>query len=227
MYVKYPPAVKRFTSLFPNNLLFANDIKEDETSHILNENFLDVLNSESSTERTIINFIKDNQAYFIIASILQYYSFGHHETYIFPEFQLGTSYKVDYLIVGKGSGGYEFVFIELEHPNRNIVLKAGHEGEAFRKGIQQIHDWKFWLNASFHSLHETFRKYKNPQKDLPEEFLITDPSRWQFVVVAGRRSDFSEKMYTKARDVKQNGILLLHYDNLYDKTKDILKHGSF
>lgn len=44
------------------------------------------------------------------------YNFGHHDAYIIPEFMLGNSYKVDYLLIGKSSRGYEFVFIELEKP---------------------------------------------------------------------------------------------------------------
>lgn len=54
-----------------------------------------------------------NRYYHIIGSLLSGLSFhtGHHAAYLFPEFQLGTADHVDYLIVVKGSGGYEFVLV--------------------------------------------------------------------------------------------------------------------
>ena len=63
---------------------------------------------------------------------------GHHGAYLFPEFPLGTSYKADYLLIGNGSGGHEFIFIELENPKGNITLQNGELGNTFRKGILQV-----------------------------------------------------------------------------------------
>ena len=34
------------------------------------------------------------------------------------------------------------------------------------------------------------RKHKNSARDLPEEFYILDMSRFHYVVISGRRSDF-------------------------------------
>ena len=80
------------------------------------KNFFSLLSDEACTERSILNFIKDKKYYHIIGSIIWGLSIniGNHGVYLFPEFQLGNSYKADYLLVGKSSGGYEFIFIELE-----------------------------------------------------------------------------------------------------------------
>ena len=55
---------------------------------------------------------KDKKYYHIIGSIIWGLSIniGNHGAYLFPEFQLGNSYKADYLLMGKSSGGYEFIF---------------------------------------------------------------------------------------------------------------------
>ncbi len=51
--------------------------------------------------------------------------------------------------------------------------------------------------------------------DLPKEFYKSDRSRRHYVVVAGRRTDYTGKTYALRRELaKENGILLLHYDNL-------------
>lgn len=120
LYSKYPKAARHYMSLFPNNFLDPIDLKNENHLNELTEDYLKVLEQTNTNERSILNFISKNEAYFIIASLFKDYNFGHHEAYIFPEFMLGSSYKVDYLLIGKNSGGYEFVFVELEHPNRAL-----------------------------------------------------------------------------------------------------------
>lgn len=226
-YSMYPKAVRHYLSLFPNNFLDTLDLKQEGKLNLLADKFLTLLGDETINERSILNFINENFAHFIIASILKGpYSFGHHGAFVFPEFQLGNSYQVDFLIVGKSSGGYEFVFVELEHPYKDIFLKDGHLGNAFRKGLNQITDWKRYLDQNFESLNETFEKYKNPSLPLPKEFLKRDDTRYHYVVVAGRRNHFSineEKSYSIKREtLKDKNTLLLHYDNLYDSAKRII-----
>ena len=62
---------------------------------------------------------------------------------------------------------------------------------------------------------------------LPTEFLELDKSRMHYVVVAGRRKDFSSKTRLLKRRQKKNGILLLHYDNLLDNVDLLLQHGGY
>lgn len=134
-------------------------------------------------ERDVLRFINHRPAYHIIAGVFKYYNFGHHDAYVFPEFALGK-YIADYLLIGKSSGGYEFVFVELEHPNGRTTLKSGHEGEAFRKGTYQIYDWKAEIEAHFSASFVTITKYSN-KSSLPKEFSEYDSSRFHYAVVAG------------------------------------------
>jgi len=191
--------------------------------------FCDLLENKDITENDIINFIKNNKAYFIIGYILKSnYNFGHHDAFVIPEFMLGNSYKVDYLLIGKNSGGYEFVFMELENPYGIITLKSGYLGNTFMKGIRQVKDWNEWLEANYSSLRETFLKYKHPNMQLPNEFLILDKSRIHYAVVAGRRCDFNEKTYKIKRDYKiEQNITLLYYDNLYDSAKYVIGKATY
>lgn len=189
-------AARHFMSLFPNNHLDIVDLQQIEQLTSSIEEFYQIIVNLTSNERSILSWIREEEAYFIIASIMKgSYSFGHHDAFLFPEFQLGNSYQVDYLIVGKNSGGYEFIFVELEHPNKNITLKDGHIGDAIRKGERQVTDWKYWLESNYTALYETFKKYKSRDQDLPEEFMKFDSSRIHYVVVAGRRDDFNKKTY--------------------------------
>lgn len=219
--VKLTNAIWKYLSLFPNNVLMLDDLQDNQprNKYIL-EQFKRLIEEQSCTERAILNYIKDNRAYFIVGSLLKkYYSFGHHGVYIFPEFQLGTSYVVDYLIVGLGSGGYRFVFVEFESPYGKIVIKDGELGDSFRKGKAQIRDWKTWLEENFNILSEYFSRVVGKEKKLRNEFYKYDSSRIYYAVLSGRRSDFKEKTYRLSRDSEGDRIRVLHYDNLLDSAE--------
>ncbi len=228
LFSNYPKAVRHYLQLFPNNYLDIVELKDKERLKEKINHFNNVLSTDSTNEREILNFLNSNCAFFIVGSILKkYFSFGHHEAHIFPEFQLGASYRVDYLLVGKNSDGWSFVFVELESP-KNSTISDGELGQAFRKGLSQISDWDFWLDQNFHSLHDVFNKYKKNSESLPEEFYHLDKSRIHYVVIAGRRSDFTEKTYRiKRNHSKKDNIILLHYDNLLDSAELMLNSGTY
>ncbi|MGD9643201.1 MAG: Shedu anti-phage system protein SduA domain-containing protein [Elusimicrobiales bacterium] len=221
-------AVRHYMQLFPNNYLDILELKDVDKLNPIVEKFQRLLEERNCSERDIIEFVKTNGAFFLIGSILGNYQFGHHAAHVFPEFPLGNSYVVDYLIVGKNSGGYEFVFVEMEHPCRKSVLAKGDLGDSYRKGVSQIDDWKIWLDSYFASLHEVFEKVKNPEITLPREFIKYDSTRVHFVVVSGARSEYTEKTYRLRRDKhKKDDVLILHYDNLADSAGAVIGANTY
>lgn len=228
LFREYPKAARHFMSLFPNNYLDIEELQNDLKLNNLCEKYAQILDSPGTPERIILNWIRENKAYFIIASILQNYNFGHHDAFIFPEFKLGTTIQVDFLIIGKNSGGYEFIFVELEARYGKITLADGDLGESFRKGIRQVKDWADWLETYYSSFQEAILKYKNPELPLPLEFITPDRTRLHYVVVAGRRADFNDKTYRiKRRTKTEQKIELLHYDNLFDSAKAVIGESTY
>lgn len=222
----YPEAVRHFESLFPNNHVELFDFHNTGNMELLNEEFCKLIHNPETKERDVLRFINHRPAYHIIGGVFKYFNFGHHDAYIFPEFRLGE-YIPDYLLIGKSSGGYEFIFVELEHPNGRTTLKSGHEGEAFRKGTYQVFDWKAEIEAHFPAVFATIIQYSN-KAALPIEFSELDSSRFHYVVVAGLREDYKESTYRDRRNkaIQQN-ILTLHYDNLYDKACELVESQTF
>jgi len=145
--------------------------------------------------------------------------------YLFSKnFPLATNYVVDYLAIGKNSGGYEFVFIELESTSGNITTIDGGFGSTIRKGINQINDWNIWLEENYSSISAVFGKSLGEKGQMPKEFFKLDKSRLHFAVIAGRRADFNEKTYTlKRKLLKENNIQIFHYDNLIDGVEFLLR----
>ena len=226
---EHPKAIRHFQSLFPNNYLDPVDLtSEAENFSEIVLAFKDELDSEDFNERSICKFIKDNEAYFIIASLLkEYCNFGHHSAFLFPEFKLGVDWEVDYLLVGENSDGWHFLFIELQEPTGNIVLQNGEFGECFRKGFAQIKEWETWLEANYPSIKQTFDKSRNPMYDLPDEFYTLDKTRIKFGVIAGRRKDFDQVAYRRARDYEKQLTIVTHYDKLIDTANNIIGQAVY
>ena len=214
-YLEYPRAMRQHLSLFPNNLMEINDYKENALLDVAL--FEKLLSNNTIKERDILAFINKDKHFHIIASLLSGggYSFGHHATYLFPEFELVNNYKADYLLVGKSSGGYEFLFVELESPYGRITTSDGELGESFRKGLSQVKDWNRLLQGNYIGISETYNKYIKAGELLPKEFYRYDSSRIHFAVIAGRRSDFTEN------------IKIFHYDNLIDYAKNNLDRTTY
>lgn len=230
-YNQYPTAVKHYLSLFPNNHIYLYDMKIQRDLHSLNEQFYSLIHNSTTTEREILRFINHNpKAYHIIGSIFSAggFRFGHHEAYLFPEFRLGQDYIADYLLIGKSSGGFEFVFIELEKSSGRVTLKDGHIGQVVRSGENQITDWKMWIDANFEELKMFFDSEKQIGTDLPIEFYKYDSSRMHYVVVGGTREDYNDKTYgLRRRKEFETGVRMLHYDNLFDAAEALLEKSTF
>ena len=216
-----PKAARYYKTLFPNNYLNIRELYDTSRLKNVNEQFNELLNQEI-TERDIIRFIKENEAYFIIGTVLQQYDFGHHAAFLFKEFELPPNFIADYLLVGKNSGGYEFVFVELENIYGNITTGKGELGLTTRKGIQQVEEWDSWLDGNFSHLKLQFEKHLGINQLLTNEFLTLDKTRIHYAVISGRRKDYQAKTYTIRRRLKiKNNITLLHYDNLVDGVESL------
>jgi hypothetical protein len=185
---------------------------------------------KANKESNILQFIKnpDCRSYFIVVSILRRYDFGYHGAFLFPEFQLGNTYRADFLIVGSSSNGHEFIFVELESPKGKTTMNDKYLGEAFREGLNQIDDWTSWLDKNFPSLKETFDKFKKLRQPLPDEFVSMNRDRIHYVVIAGRRSDFTQEIYElRMRCERERNCSLLHYDNLIDDATKALEIRAY
>ncbi len=215
-YREYSKAVRHNLMLFPNNYIDNTDLVDNEAFlFMICGNFYNLIKDTNTTELKIKRFIQDNKYYHIPASLLNNYYFGHHGAYVFKEFKIGTSYVADYVLVGDSSDGHQFVFVECENPYKNITNQDGSFGETIRKGINQINDWDAYIMSNFSAITSEFKKYTS--KQLPDEFYSYDNTRINYMVIAGRRSDFNDKTRILRRKLeKENSIKLMHYDNWCD-----------
>lgn len=173
-----------------------------------------LLNDEldkATKENDIQTYIKRNEKWFIPLSILKNYDFGHHFACVVPEYSLGSEYRVDYLLVGKNSMGYQFVLVEFEDVNVEYKNKTSNsETEKVRRGLTQIRDWKRWIDKN--------KDYFENSEGI-SEFGRNIPS-WGFYycLVVGRRGKMDD-MANKLRGEMQNdfpSLKIISYDRLVD-----------
>jgi len=211
-------------TLFPNNYFDKSGFNSELNQTLLKE-FHEIIDTSGTKERPVLDFIREKKAYFIIASLLDKADFGHHNRAIFKEFPLGTEFAADFLLIGKNSYGYHFIFIELESVTGNVTIAGGDFGEVLRKGINQVGYWKSFLQRDYQSLKSIFNKYKGEYQELPKEFYEYDINKMHYVVIGGRRNDFNETTRRLAEESKRNGIEVIHYDRLFEYAKGLVEKG--
>lgn len=215
-------------SFFPDNFLSEIDLgNNDKIYSDYIEIFEELINNQDTTERDVLNFLSDDKQ-FIVASIIKNFTiYGHHDRYIFKEFELPPHHICDYLIIGKNSDGYHFLLVELENVYKKISIADGDFGETIRKGLNQIDDWKIWIDKNFHTFSSNLKRYKSELKTLPDEFNEYDSSRFSYCFVAGRREDFKDKTYRKIRELSKHNIIITHYDKLIEESKNLLQANRY
>ena len=226
LFHKYPKAVRHNMSLFPNNYLDIVELKNIEELEKQCDGFEKLLDNRKTTELDIKHYIQNNKYFHIPASTFRRFNVGHQEAVLFKEFQLGTSYKADYLLVGRASGGWQFIWIEYENPYGDVTLKDGNPGNVIRKGLNQIDDWKQFIESNYSTVAAEFEKHTD--KPLPREFTRYDSTRMHYVVVAGRRLNYKENTRVhQRRFLLERNITLLHYDNLLDDALTMIGARSY
>jgi hypothetical protein len=223
-----PLAGYHYDSLFPNNLLCIAALDKKTPLEAKLDGLKQLLDNKEG-EQKILNYINSQESHFIIGSMLKRgFDIGHHQTYVFKEFGLPPNFVADYLIVGKNSGGYEFVFVELESAYGQITTKDGGFGACIRAGLKQIEDWDEYIDGNFTNLNLLFQNAKQTGTHLPDEFYKLDKTRIHYAIIAGRRADFKDKTYRKQRKLREERkIHLLHYDSLLETTQRLLKDGNY
>jgi hypothetical protein len=172
------------------------------------QELLDAINT-SKRENDIQTYIKSNEKWFIPLSILKAYDFGHHFSCVVPEYQLGAEYRLDYLLIGKNSLGYQFVFVEFEDVNVDYRLKTSNaETDKVRKGLNQIRDWKRWIEQN--------RGYFLNSEGIKDISNNVPPWGFRYCLVVSRRDRMDELSNQLRGEMQDIGVKIISYDRIVD-----------
>lgn len=227
---KYTPRMLASKSLFPNHHIYPFVVDKEKLQSQVEE-LKNLISKTTTKEQDILSFFREPDNLKLLSCLFNGFDFGHHEQYIFREFPLPNGdYRADFLLVGKGSSGYHEIFVEFESPYSNrsskVFTEKFREGHILRKGRDQLQDWETSLEKFFSAHQANLMKYMNPDKDVPKDFLENNPRRRQYILVAGKRSDFEVNYNTRIQIEKTNNIKIMHYDRLVDEIQHIITGKS-
>ena len=94
----------------PDHFIDLTDIKSAKIDFEKEADQLQQILNTATKENDIQHYIKHNKKWFIPASLLKDYDFGHHSAYLVPEQSLGVEYRADYMLLGHNSCTVLYIF---------------------------------------------------------------------------------------------------------------------
>jgi hypothetical protein len=112
---------------------------------------------------------------------------GVHFDFIFPEYEIGTRFKCDYMFLTKSSGEWRCVLIEIESPHAKLFRTGGKDiktRSALNVGLDQIRDWREYLLKN----RDAFLRDLEPIL-LPFS-MARNPLSFKYALVIGRTAEY-------------------------------------
>ncbi|MFD9234782.1 Shedu anti-phage system protein SduA domain-containing protein [[Kitasatospora] papulosa] len=137
--------------------------------------------------------------------------------WVIPKPQLGGTYEPDFMVARIDSGGLRWVAIELETPalDRLFTEENGTPGAKLRAGIQQVKDWRHWIECNLASA-------RNSPRDGGCGLVDVTP-RIEGMVFIGRRRVSQEEDQRRRRDIEWNDRIAVHtYDWLLEEARKLI-----
>jgi antiviral defense system Shedu protein SduA len=172
----------------------------DVQDHI--REYVSLLNN-SSDERPIHRFLA-NHSYFF-QCILRL----NGQSPLYSKIKLGNEYEVDFACFDSGSVGPEWYLVEIESPTCTMFTKAGRPSAKLTHAIQQVSDWRSWVQENLHSARKLM-----PYIDHPLGYIFM-----------GRRNDLDQPGQMLLRRIITENRLFFRIhslDRLADCAKDVL-----
>lgn len=81
-----------------------------------------------------------------------------HETFVVAEPQLGGTFIPDFVVASIDSAGFNWHFVELESPRKDMGMQDGQFADKARQGIRQIEDWREWVRLNLANAQRSRRE---------------------------------------------------------------------
>lgn len=81
----------------------------------------------------------------------------------YPKFKLGEDYVTDYVLLVQGHQGQEYVFVEIERPDKELFTDSGQFSAKFTQAKDQLLDWDGWLTKNHAYVSQKLPNLHKPQ----------------------------------------------------------------
>ena len=152
----------------------------------------------SLSERTVHAWLKKHPEV-----VLGVFSANWNFNQLLAEFQFGTMFRADFVVLSANSGYWCASFVELKSPGARLFTKAGHCAADLRQAELQVCEWRRWVQENPYQLKQELAKRVKrsacPQCSVAGRFVsaadeILSPETFvssEFHLVLGRSSRLS------------------------------------
>lgn len=193
---------------------------------------IEILDSDQG-ERVMHKFLKENND-LVTMSFNRAWNFYT----CVPEFELGSEYRADFLILSAHSVHWHAIFIELKDYGVRLYNKDGTPTKPLRQAQKQINDWREWVRVNQPYLRQRFAQILE-KEDAPAIWPHTIPNYQQgyssgaseigdinslvenyFHIVIGRSSSLTpEERKRRSNDCTWGGPEIATYDRFLPLAK--------
>ena len=171
---------------------------------------------ETNEELKIQKFLEENIHILKAAIGVPEWAFN----YVLPQFQLGSNYRADFIVITGQSNSYDVTIVELKRPSASLYTKEGIISRDLNIACTEVDNYRRWINDN----REEFKR------NLAQEIKKKDPSfddsfdwtrRFHICskIVIGRRQKLTREFRDKNFDLEEKGVSIVSYDRLIDAEK--------
>jgi hypothetical protein len=193
-----------------------------------------LLDSEPG-ERVVVDWLKKgSENTLVLSRTVSRFGFPN---LVVAEFQFGTDYKADFVLIGRYSGGFAVHFAEIEPPNVPLFTKQGIPSKRLVGAIKQVEDWKIFektkrsvildeLSKAFKKKELIFGRSKEVMENTGRH--LYDPKvslQFYYHIIIGRRKGMSpDDLQRKASSLEIKNIEIITFDRLLEHALN--DHGA-
>lgn len=126
----------------------------------------------------------------------QQFAHCHH---VFPKVALGVQYETDFMCLDIPSSGKEWIGVELESPQKNVITKSGRKTAVLEHAIQQVRDWRSWVIDNL-----SYARQSKGQNGLG---LVDITPRFFGYVIIGQRANYNQKFNELRRQLLRDELI--------------------
>jgi len=169
------------------------------------EQFKAVLNKQDVTEQDAQEFLEKNTQMFYPAFELNH---GVHCAAVISKFQLDTSLICDFAYLTKSSNEWWLVFVELEHPKKELFTEANVSHSKLTAAIAQVNTWRTFVERNGAEIIRKLAPIRKP--------LATNQVYFKYILVIGRREQYASRQASvdALNQMQKPDFRIMTYDSL-------------
>lgn len=169
------------------------------------DQFLGMLDDVSTSEQCVQDFLEEHTEFFYPPFEQNH---GIEHDLLVSKFQIDTTLTTDFAYLTKSSARWWLVLVELEHPSKSILTKAGVASADLTAAIHQVNTWRTHVTRN---LHDVIRRIAPLRKPMSHTKVFV-----KYALVIGRSKDF-EGNHAKTdafEGLQRDDLAILTYDSL-------------